>query len=218
MLALGLALALTFGMTVCAAESPEASADVVKATEAAGITEATAESLAAGVGADAIVVNGVSVKPEVTAVNPATVYLAKEAAKAKVNADAQVVAALNITAPAGFAGGDVTIDMGAKFSSNSNYCLLHWTGTEWERIDIKSVNGSKVTAYFKTLSPVAIVNLGEDEPAESADESADQSAAQSAGTAPVSPKTAETLPVAGVMALICLAGAAVCANKIRYNK
>lgn len=35
--------------------------------------------------------------------------------------------------------------------------------------------------------------------------------------APVSPKTGETLPVAGMMAVLCLAGVVVCAKKARCN-
>lgn len=42
-------------------------------------------------------------------------------------------------------------------------------------------------------------------------------ATTAAGTAPVSPKTGETLPVAGMMAVLCLAGVVVCAKKARCN-
>ncbi|MCI9439278.1 MAG: hypothetical protein HFH85_19440 [Lachnospiraceae bacterium] len=56
---------------------------------------------------------------------------------------------------------------------------------------------------------------------ETGEAASSESAAQEPGTvaAPgTSPKTGETVPAAGILAVILLAGVIICATRVRYNK
>ena len=71
------------------------------------------------------------------------------------------------------------------------------------------------------MSPVAVVEV-EKAGADDDDDDDDSSDAATTTTTTVeetnvSPKTGETLPVAGIMAVICLAGAAVAVKKVKFN-
>lgn len=223
MLALGLALALTFGMTVCAADSPEASLAVEEAAEKAGFNEEKAAAFAEGVSVEAVTVGDKTIVPTVTPVNPTTLYAANEAAKTLFDGG-KAVASVNISL--GGESGEVTltIDMGAKVEAGKKYVLLHWDGDKWETIVPKSIVGGKVTATFSNLSPVILVedNRKDGEQADWPEPRHPENAAAAAATAAAgpatSPKTAETFPAAGVLAVFCLAGAAVCARRMRCSK
>ena len=95
-------------------------------------------------------------------------------------------------------------------NNSQTQVVAHWNGTAWEVLPTKA-EGGIIYAFTKDLSPVyiAIINVrgGDTTPGTPA-----------GGGAPVSPKTGETLPVAGMMAVICLAGVAVCAKKARCSK
>ncbi len=240
MAALGLALALTFGMTVNAEESPttEGVAPELKEEQVKEYTEKS-ESLKAAVGDVTVVVGGQTVTLEKETVAPETLYEAVQIAAGKA---AEVAADLKLDVPEGktivtnvVGSADitgVTIPAGESLEltipikgieKGKKYILLHLTGGKWETILPTSVADGKVTAMFTSLSPVVasevmIVEVGEDEDDDDSDASGTTQAAAAAANPATSPKTAETLPVAGVMALIALAGAAVCANKIRYNR
>lgn len=241
MAALGLALALTFGMTVNAEESvkTEGTAPVMKEEQVKEYT-AKAEAQAAATTVEATV-GGKAVEVTKTAVRPETLLQAEQLGADKVVANA---ASLGVAIPEGAAvstavvgSANISIPEGTDISSGiklgieiagikagKTYVLLHLTKDGvWETIKPDSVVDGKVTATFKSLSPVVasevIILVGEEtEPEEWLEPRHPERAAAAAANPATSPKTAETLPVAGVMALICLAGAAVCANKVRYNK
>lgn len=122
------------------------------------------------------------------------------------------------------------------------YVIMHLGKNGWEVIIPDEVTDGEVTATFYDLSPATVSKLvlvpitetpnpvppttnQTTKPAENGalnetgdDGSDDDQATPAAANPAISPRTAETLPAAGIVALICLAGAAVCAGKIRYNK
>ena len=241
MAALGLALALTFGMSVNAAESvttegnaPVLSEEQTKQYEQKAEEQAAATTVTATVG-------GVSVTVTKTAVAPQTLAQAEQVGADKVVANASslgisipegatvtttVVGSANITIPEG-----IDISKGLQLSigisgiqAGKNYVLLHLTKDGvWETIRPDSIADGKVTATFTSLSPVVasevIVLVGDDGGHDEWPEPRHpENAAGTPAGAGTSPKTGETLPAAGLMALICLAGAAVCAKRVRYNR
>jgi len=149
------------------------------------------------------------------------------------------VAAAVIEVPAGVKIPDSGLRLeislpGFKPAAGKTYVVMHLGKDGWEIIAPDAIANGKVTATFKDLSPVTVnevtftvVPVEDPQPVgeeadngeeDSNDDSEQAQAAAPAANPATSPKTAETLPAAGVMALICLAGAAVCAGKIRYNK
>lgn len=139
-----------------------------------------------------------------------------------------VVAAADITLPGLKISTPLTITIKFDFTpaSGKTYVLQHLEGGVWKDIVPESVGADgSVTATFSSLSPVVLKELtltGEDTGSDD-DVPYVENATITTGTVTpaspaTSPKTAETLPVAGFMAVICLAGAAVCAKKVRYNK
>lgn len=119
---------------------------------------------------------------------------------------------------------------------NYTYVLLHYDTADWtdikgypQVIDFKLVDWNNNYWAFKVAggSPVIFVRLIKQSVANPpADNSGNGGAAApvadapAAGTTPggvVSPKTGEAMPVATVMVLVCLAGVAVCAKKVRNN-
>lgn len=240
MAALGLALALTFGMSVNAAESvttegnaPVLSEEQTKQYEQKAADQAAATTVTATVG-------GVSVEIKKEPVAPQTLAQAEQVGADKVIANASslgikipegatvtttVVGSANISIPEG-----TDISKGIQLSigisgiqAGKNYVLLHLTKDGvWETIKPDSIADGKVTATFTSLSPVVasevIVLVGEEESEPWPEPRHPENAAAAPAGAATSPKTGETLPAAGLMALICLAGAAVCAKRVRYNR
>lgn len=244
MAALGLALALTFGMSVNAAESvttegnaPVLSEEQTRQYEQKAADQAAATTVTATVG-------GVSVEIKKEPVAPQTLAQAEQVGADKVIANASslgikipegatvtttVVGSANISIPEG-----TDISKGIQLSigisgiqAGKNYVLLHLTKDSagnpvWETIKPDSIADGKVTATFTSLSPVVasevIVLVGEEESEPWPEPRHPENAAAAPAGAATSPKTGETLPAAGLMALICLAGAAVCAKRVRYNR
>ena len=88
-------------------------------------------------------------------------------------------------------------------------------------LQTKVENGAVYALFPQGFSPVYISILtvtGEEVPDNNDDNDSSDSDNSNSSAAPESPKTGETLPVAGIMAVICLAAAAVCAKKVRYNR
>lgn len=239
MAALGLALALTFGMTVNAAESvtTEGTAPVLDTKVEEQYTQ-KAESQAAATTVTATV-GGVSVTVTKTAVEAKTLYQAEQVGADKVKANAaslgidipdgakvvtSVVGSANISIPEGTdISKGIQLSIGIKgIEKGRTYVLLHLNSEtgKWETIRPDSIADGVVTATFKSLSPVVasevFVLVGEEDEPDDQDDG--QAAAPAAANPATSPKTGETVPAAGLMALIGLAGAAVCAKKVRYNK
>lgn len=116
------------------------------------------------------------------------------------------------------------------------YVVAHWNGQAWEVLQTKVENGVVYALFPSGFSPVSltIVTVGEEQPDDgnnnnnnnnnnnsnnsSNNNNNNNNNNSSSSSTPASPKTGETAPVAGILAVICLAGVAVCAKKVRYNR
>ena len=238
MLALGMAAAMVFGMTVSAAGSKDTIDAVVDGVntviENAGVQDSQG--------------NVIENAPKVEAtVLPETVYNETfgnnyDEALAKVDANEAVNAAIDAAFATLNNGSDknvyrdiidVTVEgeipAGGLYvpvlpsADGEAYVVAHWNGTAWEVLQTKVENGAVYALFPQGFSPVYISILtvtGEEVPdnnggSDNNDSSSDNN---NSSAAPESPKTGETLPVAGILAVICLAAAAVCAKKVRYNR
>lgn len=206
MLALGLALVMTFSMTAFAEENSPADNN----------TSAESEALAGKVEVpNTVVVDGKEVTVEVS--TKAVAAEAVDYVKAAVKAESgEVVGALdvtlNLTAEEIAKGATVTLKV-AGVSDNYEYVVYHQKadGT-WEVLDATVLGDGTLSVKLTSLSPLVVVKAGEVDSDDNNDDSAD-----STDGVVVSPKTGETFPVAGMMLVICLAGAVVCAKKVRFN-
>ena len=234
MLALGMAAALVFGMTVSAAESKDTIDAVVDGVntviENAGVQDSEG--------------NVIENAPKVEAtVLPETVYndtfgknydeaLEKVDANDTVNAaiDAAFATLKNTTEKHVYRDIiDVTVEgdipAGGLYvpvlpsADGEAYVVAHWNGTAWEVLKTKVENNAVYALFPQGFSPVYISILtvtGEEIKPETTTPPSDTEPEKPAE--PASPKTGETLPAAGILAVICLAAAAVCAKKVRYNR
>ena len=154
----------------------------------------TAEDIAKPVKNAYAVVNGQEIEMDVTAAKAEdvkTVYT-----KLEKKSDS-VVAVVEVELPEGEvpAGGiSITFNVDGIVAGDNVYLLHGLKDGSWETIKPSKVEDGKVTATFTSLSPVAIVK---------------------ATAASTSPKTAAPVVVAPVAALVCFAGAAVCARKMK---
>lgn len=205
-------------------------------SETEKVTEKAVESLKAQ-GGDAKVTE--TIANAMAAVN-VTVEEGKAVDPASVKIEKTPVAAAVIEIPANTVIPETGIQLeislpGFTPAAGKTYVVMHLGKDGWEIIAPDAIADGKVTATFTDLSPVTVnevtftvvevkapVEVGEDTNTNDDDDDDDNdstpAAAPAAQNPATSPRTAETLPAAGVMALICLAGAAVCAGKIRYNK
>lgn len=130
---------------------------------------------------------------------------------------------------------DLTMEDSAKWQvvtvavvdvkGNHNYMLFHFPDvndlTKYEVMEITEVADGNIT--FKlgdSASPFVLVDMGEKEPEPdptNPPSNDDDSKPQETSPA-VAPKTGETVPAAGIMALVLMAGAVICAKKARYNR
>lgn len=245
MAALGLALALTFGMTVSAQESPTTEGTAPSMTEAQQKDyEEKSSALTQAVGTVTATVEGSSVTLTKEPVAPETLLQAEQKVAEKVAEKAAqlgldvpegatvkttIVGSADLKLPEGTTVPDGGLQLTIPISgikAGKTYILLHLANGAWETIIPDSVKDGAVTATFSSLSPVLVgapeiivVAAEEPEKEEWPEPRHPETAAAAAAVNPAtSPKTAETIPAAGVMALICLAGAAVCAGRIRCNK
>ena len=95
---------------------------------------------------------------------------------------------------------DITIKNGA-IAAGKTYMVLHYSKVTntWDSQIAKNVKDGSLVATFTDLSPVVIMEV-------------------TGGAGATSPKTGEVAPVAAVMAVICLAAAAVSFKKAGYIK
>lgn len=233
MLALGMAAVMTFGMTVSAAGSKDTLDEVVEGVniviEVAGVQDSEGK-----------VVEGVNV--EATKL-PETVYnetfgknydevLSKVDENNAINAELDRVFAtlgngtkrevardvIDIVVEGEIPEGGLYVPV-LPAADGEGYVVAHWNGTAWEVLKTKIENGVVYALFPQGFSPVYLSILtvsGEENPPAPTPET--QKPADPAPSTPTSPKTGETLPVAGILAVICLAGVAVCAKKTRYNR
>jgi hypothetical protein len=199
MLALGLAAVLVFGMTAQAegSSSTENNAPVVEGEDLGGATmNVVKEETQAAVTA--------------TVTSAATVQAVKNATGG-TNRSQTIKRIVDITIPEG--GATVTVAVpGAKMHQTFVAVHLNNDGTFKEVINAKCTKDGFVTFTASSGSPFAIVQVGDDSEITTA---APTTTETTPGTAP---KTGETIPVAGVLAVLFMAGVIVCANKVRYNK
>lgn len=218
MLALGMALAFVFGMTVSAAESPVAGnpdgTAKAEASESITVEAAPTEMVTAATTGATTKVTSDQIK---TALNTTNTY--------KVN---KVVGVwnLNVTAE-----GQVTFTAPAPAAKQA-YVLIHFEDDACtvvkEVLAVTAVDG-KYVATVKSGSPFALVLVDDtttppnnnqnnnNNNNNSNNQQASQPAAQN-NAAPVSPKTGEAVPVTGILAVICLAGVCFCARKAYCSK
>lgn len=258
-LALGMALTLTFGMTAFAAEvkNPSPVTDEAEVIEIPGgvkadLTEPTgAEKTAAE--AQQKKLEG-SVTPEkkpgkvgkedvevtIEAITDLAVVKSADAAAAtfaktfekedndkKVTATVEVVAGANIEVPK-----DTVVDTknplvtsvslpGFTVKSNVTYVVLHLRSDGiWESVQASLSDGQAVVT-LTSLSPIVVtevVTKEEEKPAPTTKPADPTPAPAVPSNPPTSPETGETFPVAGFVALICVAGAAVSALMFRRNR
>lgn len=235
MLALGMALAMTFGMTVSAAENPSAStvdsnvsqttlnetAAAIQESAPAGITVSGTDVGVYDVVASAVnAVNQEGIAPEDNqAIAEAMQSVGIEVEK--VNS-LTVVTAFDMTGTAP-ADGKVTLKNVQGVEQNAKYVMMHVFATADDSIDIEflpvvvNADGSITVSGVNHFSTFALVKADVTEKEDTGDDDDDDAPAVTVSGAPAAPKTGETLPVAGIMMMIALAGAAVCATKVRYN-
>lgn len=155
-----------------------------------------------------------------TAVTTVTEADAKAAAAAAVpanttSATVAVFSDINGTIPTGASSVDVTIPA-AGVTANSNVIVLNYNATSasWDECTVTGKADGEVTATFTHFSPVMVITY-----------TVAQTTTPTTTTTPsytytdtttVSPKTG-VLPVAAIAAGICLAGAAVCGKKVKFN-
>lgn len=127
-----------------------------------------------------------------------------EAVSTFKNATTTIAAAFDLAAPKGTVVSaenpyvaTFTVPAVAGIGADDVVIIKHWNGTAWETINPSNVDRAtgKITASFTSLSPIVVLV---EKPAGS-----------------VSPKTADTMPVLPILAVICIAGIAVCGKKVR---
>lgn len=125
-------------------------------------------------------------------------------------------------------GQTITLAMPEALAHETYYVVHFGNGLDKPATEIIPATAKDGSISFSVTSgsPFAIVKMdptrttfnptGE---AEAPSESTTQAPASTTTTTPgTSPKTGETVPVAGILAVILMAGAIVCANRVRYNK
>ena len=251
MLALGLAAAMVFGMTVNAAGSPtpdqkeemnNAANGVYGGFTAEGpVTTAPIEDYEVFTGA----VDAATSKERDTEILDVLGMTSETATVAGI----EMVQTFELNKPENWSGKPVTVTL--QFDRNlidftSKYVLVHIT--ENGAVEVLPVTVSafgEVTATFTSFSPVVLAKVtlagpkgpqgdkgdqgeqgpqgdkgdqGEQGPQGDKGDKGDTGATASAANPATAPKTGETAPVAGIMALILMAGAVICAGKVRYNR
>lgn len=114
--------------------------------------------------------------------------------------------------------GDVVFPVTITFeypgiTANTKAALLHWNGSEWEKIPTVVGDGT-ITGTFESLSPVAVIIDTSGESGVSSGSGSTGTTGTASGT--TSPKTGEDnslLMFAGVTAVIALAGVCVLKNR-----
>lgn len=194
---LSAAMVLVMGSTtVFAATSPVAE----------GVTPATLKEAVS-----TVTVDGQTV--EVTEITTSELASASEVAKTLVTGNvtsAAIVAAFDVTSGAGQATFEIS-----GIAAGDNVMILHWNGTEWEKITPNSVENGKVTATFSSFSPVVIVKLAETPVVNTTNNNtATNNTTTTSETTVASPQTGETASILPLLAVICMGGVVVCGKKV----
>lgn len=212
MLTLGLAMAMVFGMTVSAAGSVS--------TVNSSVTNDTLKAAADSVVAESSV--AVDVKEVDVAVFDNAAVTAPDAEVVGKGAETKIVTAFDVeVAEAITSSVTITFKNVEGVSAGKQYVALHQLKDgAWETLPAKVVGAGSIEITFNSLSPVAIVEVvkaGEMDDDDDDDDDEEAAVVVAADGTVVAPKTGEALPAAGILAVICLAGAALCAKKVRFN-
>ena len=214
-MAMAMAMTLVFGMTVSAAESVTTEdSQAQTAFDAVGELTATAED------GTSLNITADKLSDEQYAAAEAAV---KDAPIANVT-QRSIVAALDVTV-SGVTEEQLSQGVTVTFAvpavkASGHYVVLHQKadGT-WEQLAAIVTQDGYVSATFTSFSPVVVMEVVRtDTSNDNGGSDSSNDAAAAPAEAAVSPKTGEMLPAAGIMAVICLAGASFCAVKVRKNQ
>lgn len=112
---------------------------------------------------------------------------------------------------------EITIKLDSV-KAGDNIVILHYANGAWETIAPTSVVDGAVTGMFSSLSPVAIVKIVvATANTQTTDNNNTTVNNTTDNTTPVAPKTGVVFPIAAIAAGFCLAGAAVCEKKVKFN-
>ena len=228
--ALSMALALTFGMTVCAADSTDAYKEMLATAQAtADNTKAVDSSTGVAVTLTKTAATVDDIKAADTAVESPTSALSQTVAQAAGVADVakvtevKLLVMMDITPDPAADGTEITVTIPYQVTSatGKSFVLMHQRGDKWEfAASYDAENGGFVFkgVVGKDFSNYAVFEVTEDTtptPEQTPQQPTQQPTQQT--ETPVSPKTGGTVPVAVFAAVILLAGAAVCAKKAQMN-
>ena len=229
-MALSMALALTLGMTVFADGSSDPGAIMAQDAQETTVSATDAKG-------NPVSVN-VEVKEATGAATPANINAAVE------NADSALTVAIknaskygeihtptlvtsidiNVTAASPLGDGTsfkvhVPCSYVRALQGGTKYVLMHLNNGVWEAVDSLVVGDGYFEFTTTSFSNYALFLVDEVVPTNGGDGGQGSTSADTPAPAsePVSPKTGESVPVAGFAALILLAGAAVCAKKAQFN-
>lgn len=181
-------MVMAMGTTAFAA-SPTTTTTDTTTTTATAYADVTIAS-------NGVVIDGVAsnVAPTITAVTTAQVEAAQAQAVASISSTAKVLKMVDVSLPVSFTKAQLTFNVSGVTEGQKIAVLHQKHDGSWETITPDAVGNGTVTATFTSLSPVAIV--------------AYNASAQTGETAPV-------MPV--IIAVICMAGVAICAKKVKFN-
>lgn len=231
-IALAMALSMTFGMTVFASGNSSVKTEEIKsdamtfdpiASGNATVSEGEKASLEAEANTVLAVIVG---KPDNATLGSLTAEELKDAKtvatmvaeyKGISNADISVLAAADIDI-SGFSGGSFTITLNKAIDPNANLMVLHLNGNVWEPLRVEvGTDGKTITVYADSLSPIVFAEVKAGQTSNGGNQTSAATPAEPASAAAPaeSPKTGAVASTAGIMAAICLAGAAVSVKKAR---
>lgn len=196
-----LAIVLSLGVTVCAAgSSSTTTSNVNKDT----LDKAVGEVASAGAAFYDESGKALDVELRVSAIDIETVAEAEDAAAKAGVSQKQYGLVTGFDLGAVYKGTDKYVTSAkVRFhvpgvSASGNYVVMHYANNAWEVLYPEKTENGYLTVKFNSFSPVVVIETS------------------ASNAKPVtSPKTGETFPIAGVMAAICLAGAAFGARKVR---
>lgn len=126
-----------------------------------------------------------------------------------------LLGAVDVEKPADWDGKPIDVRLPvSNVTAGGSYAVLHYTNGAWEWLDAKKVEDGFITVTFKSFSPVIVVGYTE----KTDDDSNNSNDSNTTSNSLVSPKTGETFPIAGSIIVICLAGAFICARRIKFSE
>lgn len=230
-MALSMALALTLGMTVFADGSSDPGAIMAQDAQKTTVSATDAKGNPVSVNVEVKEATGAATPANISAAvenagNALTVAI-KNASKFGEIHTPDLVTTIDIdVTQAGSPladGTSVKVHVPCSFvkalQGGTKYVLMHLNNGVWEAVDSLVVGDGYFEFTTTSFSNYALFLVDEVVPTNGGDGGQGSTSADTPAPAsePVSPKTGESVPVAGFAALILLAGAAVCAKKAQFN-